>query len=104
MRKISGLYAAIPPGPGTRGLCILHSRDEAKDPEAFKEAIQGRWNHAAQKSYDFREVFFPGRSIPMIFRLSRICKTRKFYPATFTEGADFSDATFTKEADFSWPP
>ena len=68
------------------GLCILHSRDEAKDPEAFKEAIQGRWNQAAQKSYDFREVFFPGRFDPDDF----------FGSHEFVKPVNFTRATFTR--------
>ncbi|HZK14476.1 MAG TPA: hypothetical protein VFC55_08140, partial [Desulfobaccales bacterium] len=63
------------------GLCILHSRDKAKDPEAFNAALRARWNQADQESYDFSLVFFPG----------------PFDPRDF-----FGSGEFTKPVDFSW--
>jgi uncharacterized protein YjbI with pentapeptide repeats len=83
------------------GLCILHSQDKTKDPEAFREAVQDRFNQEGAKLYDFRAVFFIGRFSPDGFLASQeINKAIDFSEATFSGEAFFFLTTFMERAVF----
>lgn len=83
------------------GLCILHSRDREKNPEAFREALLARWKQTQTYYQDFRGVFFPGQFNPgEVFGTGDFRKL-DFSGATFNEGADFSGAIFRERADFT---
>jgi len=64
-------------------LCILHSRNVRKAPEAFMAALQAH----CEKSHNFRAFVFP--------------RDASFAGARFPEGADFSGASFLLGAYFS---
>ena len=81
--------------------------------QAFKAALQARWNQADQEFYDFRGVFFPGPfdpdevfgsrefNKPVDFTGSRFTEEANFFLVNFTEGANFSGATFREEGNFA---
>jgi hypothetical protein len=102
-KKYSEVNCSNPAWPGDPdGLCILHSRNPAKDPKAFKSALVVSWKQEDYGFYYFCRVFFPGRFAPReFFGTAEFNKPVYFFGSTITRGADFFDAAFTKRAIFS---
>jgi uncharacterized protein YjbI with pentapeptide repeats len=80
-------------GP-TGGLCILHSHQVDKDPDAFTTALR---MHRQTRGDRFTHMVFPTKAD---FRSTTFSERADFLGATFSEQADFHGATFSKEADF----
>jgi uncharacterized protein YjbI with pentapeptide repeats len=86
--------------------CLLHSRDQKKDPAAFKAAVEEKM---AREDYNFRGVFFPGLfsfegqefNKDTNFSRATFSGLASFFGATFSGYADFSGAIFSEDADFS---
>lgn len=101
---------ALPADPD--GLCILHSQNTSKDLEAFRAALEARYQEDSVY-YNFRAVFFPGDFDPAAFFGSREFRkpvdfskavfkgNASFFRATFEKFACFSEATFEKGVNFS---
>jgi uncharacterized protein YjbI with pentapeptide repeats len=70
------------------GLCILHSREKDKDPEAFDRFVKEKLD---MKEYDFSGVFFPGS---FSFSKRKFEKQASFSFAEFAGIVDFSEAEF----------
>lgn len=102
--------------------CILHSRDESKDPKIFEQTVEERVNTKGNE-IDLRGCYFPKNfnkeyfkdrqfdrpvyfgdstfSQRAIFIRSVFLKKASFARVTFEEGADFSSVKFFDESLFS---
>jgi uncharacterized protein YjbI with pentapeptide repeats len=91
---------ALPGDPD--GFCILHSQNDLKDRDAFKEALLARWDQEDSDFCDFRGVFFSMEFHPLYqFGWREFEKPVYFSRASFTLGVDFSKASFAGSLDFS---
>jgi uncharacterized protein YjbI with pentapeptide repeats len=105
--EIKCANTSLPKDPD--GLCILHSHNKEKNPEAFREAMLAKWNQADEEICDFRGVFFPGPvSLPfdifekyMDFSRATFKAKAIFFEVYFTKGASFSEASFADLANFA---
>jgi len=83
-------YNCSEPALSNGSCCILHSTDQEKEIELFKQKIHDRLS--AKGVMDFRGVFFPDRFDSQYFQQHK---------TFFHECVDFSEAIFTEEIDFS---
>ena len=90
--QICGLTAEADPAAR---LCILHSRQVNKDPEAFDKALS---LHRKTRGNRFTSMVFPTRAD---FTNTKFSTHTDFSSTTFAGHVDFNVATFAAEAVFS---
>jgi hypothetical protein len=99
---ICGLTDEADPGAG---LCILHSHQADKDPDAFTTALRKHRETLGNRftSMVFPKADFTGESFTTsaIFAKVTFAAGATFVRTTFGEDADFNEAIFAASADFS---
>lgn len=87
---------AAPPGVDPKPVCLMHSLDSQKDPDAFWAEIQTILQRPSKPVHDFWGFVFPLAD----FRHAEFTQYADFTYATFTQNVDFTRAKFTQYADF----